>query len=361
MNYYPLIRPLLFCLKAEDAHHAAILALRLNLLPKQKCVDDPALHMTIGGLTFKNPVGMAAGFDKNADAIKGLFSQGFGFVETGTVTPKPQGGNAKPRLFRLSEDNAVINRMGFNNKGLPHYKAQLEKWQQNKPEQFAGVLGANIGRNKESPNDASDYTTMLEGVYGLSDYITVNISSPNTPGLRDMQKFDILNGFLKNVMEKRNQLAKTHGKIIPVFVKIAPDIDATEQESIAQAVVANALDGLFIGNTSVGLRNTLKNTSLANEQGGLSGAPIFAFSTAVLKNMHQLTKGRVPLIGAGGIGSAEEAYAKIRAGASLVQVYSMLIYKGFSLIPTINTGLLALLKKDGLSRLADAVGVDAGK
>jgi dihydroorotate dehydrogenase len=356
VKYYALLKPLLLRVPEETAHLMAIDALRYRMLPTVK-LHDPRLSMTLGGLNFPNPIGMAAGFDKDAEVIGGLFSQGFGFVETGTVTPKAQAGNDKPRLFRLKADEAIINRMGFNNKGLKHYAKQLEKWKRRKPKGFQGILGANIGRNKESPNDASDYLTMLDGIYGLSDYITINISSPNTPGLREMQKDTFLDGFLGQIMARRGELAAQKG-LVPIFLKIAPDVSRAELESIGSAALKHGLDALIIGNTSVGLRERLQDKKRAEESGGLSGRPLMDLSTSVLAIMYRFTKGKLPLIGVGGISSAEDAYRKIGSGASLIQIYSALIYQGFSTAKDIHDGLGALLERDGLTHLKDAVGKD---
>lgn len=352
MGIYPLLRPLLFTLPPETAHNFTIWTLAKGLIPPQPAIYDSRLHVSLGDLQFDNPVGMAPGFDKNAEVITPLFSQGFGFVEVGTVTPRPQDGNPKPRLFRLTEDEAVINRMGFNNKGAAIFTRNVV----NRPEK--GIVGINIGKNKSTQDAASDYLILLEKFYTFGDYITVNISSPNTPGLRALQEETALASLLESLLEKRKELIKQHRKTVPIFLKIAPDTTAEQRRSIAKLALSYKLDALIISNTTIGERHALKSAH-ANETGGLSGKPLFAFSTAILKEMYQLTNGKIPLIGVGGISSAEDAYAKIRAGATLIQFYSALVYQGFGLVTDIKKGLCTLLERDGFSHIRDAVGIDA--
>ena len=296
---------------------------------------------------------MAPGFDKNAEVINALSQQGFGYVEAGTVTPLAQDGNPSPRLFRLEEDEAVINRMGFNNKGADAFAYNLSKRKNN-----GTIIGVNIGKNKTTQDATSDYVQLLEKFYLSSDYITVNISSPNTPGLRALQQEDALNQLLETLMKKRKSMQEKHKKATPVFVKIAPDITPSEQKNIAATALKNHIDGLIISNTTIGERHALKSQH-ANETGGLSGKPLMHISTDVLREIYRLTEGKLPLIGVGGISSAEDAYAKIKAGASLVQIYSAFVYKGFSLVTEINQGLCRLLEKDGYSHLKEAIGVEA--
>ncbi len=353
MNWYRYIRPLVFCLDAELAHKSAVWALKNGLVASSSIHDDARLQMEVAGLTFKNPVGMAAGFDKNAEVINGLASQGFGFVEAGTVTPRAQEGNPKPRLFRLEQDQAVLNRMGFNNDGADIFAKNVQRRKKNDT-----LLGINIGKNKTTEDAVADYLFLLKRFYSLSDYITVNISSPNTPGLRALQQGDALEELLSDLMKARKILQKKHQKNVPLFLKIAPDITASERKSIASVVVKNKIDGLIVSNTTVGERHSL-NSAYAHEAGGLSGKPLFMLSTEILREMYRLTEGKVPLIGVGGIANAEDAYAKIRAGASLVQLYSALVYQGFGLVKEINQGLSYLLERDGFKHLRDAVGVDA--
>ena len=283
-------------------------------------------------------------------------TQGFGYVEAGTVTPKAQPGNPSPRLFRLLEDEALINRMGFNNEGMDAIAQRLEQW---KASGNAGIVGINLGKNKTSPNTPEDYLTLMDRLYGLSDYLAINISSPNTPNLRDMQQDEALQELLTAIMAKKAERKKETGTDIPILVKIAPDIEDAQKETIASTVLEHKVDGLIVGNTTVGLRDSLHNTKLAQEQGGLSGKPLMELSTQVLGDMYRLTKGKLPLIGVGGISSGEDAYAKIRSGASLVQLYTALVYEGFGVVNQINLRLSQLLERDGFASIKDAVGVDS--
>lgn len=351
MDCFKILRPFLYMFSAETAHNMAIFALKNKLVPSSKKASSDLLKVKLFGLQFLSPVGMAAGFDKNGDAIEGLFGQGFGFVEVGTATPKPQSGNAKPRLFRLNEDEAIINRFGFNNKGADYFVQNL------KSAKGSGILGANIGKNKTSESAVDDYLFMMEKVYGFSDYITINISSPNTPGLRDLQNKDELEEFLSEILLRKDKLKAESGKNIPILLKLAPDTDENQRHDISQVLLRQKIDGIIISNTTIGQRDVLKS-AYANETGGLSGKPLFNMSTKMVADMYKLTGGNIPIIGVGGISSAEDAYAKIRAGASLVQVYSALIYQGFKLVQDINEGLINLLQKDGYSNVSEAVGAD---
>jgi dihydroorotate dehydrogenase len=350
MNYYQLVKPLLYRFEPEVAHNLAIFALKHGLLPDAKDKIYPSLVTNLFGVEFPNPVGIAAGFDKNADCINSLINQGFGFVEVGTVTPKPQTGNARPRLFRLQDDEAIINRFGFNNKGADYFADNL------KNRKKSGVVGANIGKNKDSEDAAADYIYLMGRVYQHSDYITVNISSPNTPNLRDLQNKDELDNLLGLLMEKRGELIKTHGKTVPLLLKLAPDTTPKQREEIAEVVVQRQIDGLIISNTTICREGA--SGKYAKEAGGLSGRPVFNISTQMVRDMYRLTGGRLPIVGVGGIFSAEDAYTKIKAGASLVQVYSALIYQGFGLVEEIKSGLAELLKKDGFGQVSEAVGVE---
>jgi len=337
-------------LNPESAHKATIRVLRSGLGPRARAITNPALVTTIADLTLPNPVGLAAGFDKNAEVPDAMLRAGFGFVECGTVTPRPQIGNAKPRLFRLTEDRAVINRMGFNNEGLEAFAARLLR-RQDKP----GIVGANLGANKDSADRVADYVLGLTRLWGLSDYFTVNISSPNTPGLRSLQDDKALSDLLSRVAHARAELAKD-GKDYPIFLKVAPDLVDGEAARIVEQVLTHGLDAIIVSNTTLsrdGLRSKYKD-----EGGGMSGAPLFARSTDVLRDFARASGGRIPLIGVGGISSGEQAYAKIRAGASAVQLYSALVYQGPGLVRDINAYLTDQLKADGYTRLADAVGVD---
>lgn len=345
MDLYSFLRPLFFALPAERAHHLGMAALTSPLMPRQSVTPDACLKQRIWGLDFPHPLGMAAGFDKNAEALDGLARQGFGFVEVGTVTPRAQPGNATPRLFRLAEDRAVINRFGFNNEGLAPFVNRL----QHRPEGV--IVGANIGKNKDSDDAVQDYLLGLRAVAPYADYVTVNISSPNTAGLRDLQQADALQTLLRAVMETRNALPRR----VPLLVKIAPDLDPEPLAALVETALAEGVDGLIVSNTTLARPSSLRSR-WAQETGGLSGAPLFEASTAILREVYRLTNGKLPLIGVGGIGSAQQAYAKIRAGAALVQIYSALVYEGFGLVKRIVDELPELLRRDGFAELSDAVG-----
>lgn len=352
MRFFQLARPFIHAIPPETAHAIAIAALRAGLLPPSPQRLFPELQVNLWGIAFPNPVGMAPGFDKNAECIDGLLAQGFGYVETGTVTPLPQPGNPQPRMFRLKEDEAVINRLGFNNVGLAQYKANLLAAKKH------GVVGVNIGKNKDTQNAVDDYRIGLEALYAHADYVTVNISSPNTAGLRDLQQKDALENLLGELLTLRAELHKQTGMFRPLLLKIAPDLTEADKENIAAVCMEKAIDGLIVSNTTVQRPPNLRGSARA-EAGGLSGKPLFALSTEALRDMYRLTHGKIPLIGVGGIGSAQDAYAKIKAGASLVQLYSALVYQGFGLVERINRGLARLLQKDGLKNIAAAVGADA--
>ncbi len=345
-------------LPEEAAHDLVIRALKRGWVPAQPDCDAPALRQQLWGLSFTSPIGLAAGFDKNAEALQGLARQGFGFLELGTVTPKPQSGNARPRLFRLMEDQAIINRCGFNNVGIEAFLKNFQRWK-NRNIGSPVVLGINIGKNKDTEDAAEDYCALLEKVYAVADYVTVNISSPNTPGLRELQKSNALAELLEKIQNTMESL-HDRGPAPPLLVKIAPDVTAEEQAAIAEVVLQHQVDGLIVGNTTIGHREHLQNTR-ANEQGGLSGKPLFAPSTAVLQQMYRLTQGALPLIGVGGVFTVQEAYQKIRAGASLVQLYTALIYEGFDVVTRINQELVDLLTGDGFTHISEAIGVDAKK
>jgi len=350
---FELARPLLYALPSETAHHVAIAALRGKWLSASPSLRHPELTVTEFGLTFPNPVGLAAGFDKNAVVSDRLFRQGFGFVEVGTLTPKPQEGNPKPRLFRLTEDEAIINRLGFNNNGVPAAVKRLTY--RNKK---AGIVGVNIGKNRDSADAVEDYAECLQAVYGVADYITINISSPNTPGLRALQKRAALENLLTILVASRDAAAAVHGHCVPLLLKLSPDLEMQEKQDIADKAPECGIDGLIVSNTTISRPTNLKSWDAA-EQGGLSGQPLFELSTETLRDFYKLTRGKIPLIGAGGISSAADAYVKIRAGATLVQLYTALIYRGFRVVREIEEGLLTLLKQDGFTHISEAVGVDA--
>jgi dihydroorotate dehydrogenase len=329
-------------LDPETAHRAAILALKATPLPALRR-DDPVLKTAIGGLTLPNPVGLAAGLDKNGEALRGLSRLGFGFVECGSVTPRPQPGNPRPRLFRLSEDRAVINRMGFNNEGLEAFAARLAR----RP---AGVvIGANLGANKDTEDKAADYVAGLNRLKGLADYVTVNVSSPNTPGLRDLQGRAALDDLLGRLAEARA------GDPAPVFLKIAPDLSADGIGLIVEAALDHHIDGLIVSNTTLDRPDSLRSPQ-RGEAGGLSGAPLRSRAMAALRAAAEAASGRLPLIAVGGVDSGAEAYARIRAGAAAVQVYSALVFEGPGLVGRIKRDLAALLRADGFSTADEAVG-----
>lgn len=349
---YALLRPLLFRLDAEAAHGVAIGLLKRGLAPRARTAADPILACELWGRRLASPLGLAAGFDKNAEVVAPLLGLGFGFVEVGSVTPRPQDGNPRPRLFRLAEDRAVINRMGFNNRGLEAAAAELAAFRA-KRAASAGLVGVNLGKNKDSQDAAADYVAGARRLAGFADYLVVNVSSPNTPGLRALQGRDELTGLLAAV---REALAEAPAPP-PLLLKIAPDLTEADRRDIAAVALASGLDGLIVSNTTIarppGLASRWKG-----EAGGLSGRPLFAPSTQLLGEMYRLTEGRLPLIGVGGVDSGATAYAKIRAGASLVQFYSALVYEGPALVERIARELAALLRRDGFGSLGEAVGAD---
>jgi dihydroorotate dehydrogenase len=351
MNSFDCIRPLVHLLPPERAHALGVWALQKSLLPAARFTPSPILAQHILGMPFPHPVGLAAGFDKNAQVTAELHRQGFSFVEAGTVTPLPQEGNPQPRMFRLPCDRAVINRLGFNNDGLEMFAARLAA------RVPSGIVGANIGKNKQAEDAVADYVSGLTRLYPYADYITINISSPNTQGLRALQKREQLTQLLSTLVATRSALCDQHKKRVPLLLKIAPDLDDADLEDIAEVALVQKIDGLIISNTTIKRPRTLKS-GLHGEQGGLSGAPLFAVSTEVLARMYVLTKGAIPLVGVGGISSAEDAYKKIRAGASLVQIYTALVYRGFGLVREIVEGLPPLLAKDGFNNIHDAIGAD---
>src|ERR1700761_1641277 len=338
--------PLLRRLPPERAHELTIRGLAAGAAPRQVAPDDPILAMRLRDLAFPNPVGLAAGFDKNAEVPDPMLRWGFGLVEIGTVTPRPQVGNPKPRLFRLTQDQAVINRMGFNNQGLDAVAARLARRQRR------GVLGANLGKNRDSADAAADYCRGVAALGPYADYLVINVSSPNTPGLRDLQRRSEVSVLIGAVTAARDRLA---GGRPPVLLKIAPDLTRQEQEDIAEVALNSAIDGLIIANTTIARPAELRSPD-APEPGGLSVAPLFQPSTRLLAEMYRLTRGALPLIGVGGIGSGADAYAKIRAGASLIQLYSALTYQGPALVGRIKRELADLLRRDGFGSVAEAVG-----
>jgi dihydroorotate dehydrogenase len=343
MALYPLIRPLAFALDAERAHRLTIRALKL-LPAGAPASADPVLAVQVAGLDFPNPVGLAAGFDKDGEVFREMLGLGFGFVEVGTVTPVAQKGNPRPRLFRLAEDRAVINRLGFNNQGQAAALARLGK-----RDRRAGLVGVNIGVNKDSADRIADYAAGVRSMLGVADYLSVNISSPNTPGLRGLQDKGALDELLAAVIEAR-------GAGPPVFLKVAPDLDAQGIDDIAAVAIARGVDALIVANTTVS-RPSLKSRH-RNEAGGLSGAPLKALALARLRDFRRATGGALPLIAAGGIENGVDAFDRIRAGASLVQLYTALVYQGPGVAGAITSELKRLLALEGFARLTDAVGTE---
>jgi dihydroorotate dehydrogenase len=353
-NFYPLIRPALRLLPAETAHELSVYALEIGggrLLGAAAAhhPDPPILAQRLWGLDFLNPVGLAAGYDKDARVPDAVLRLGFGFAEVGTVTPRPQQGNPKPRLFRLEQDRAIVNRMGFNSGGLNAVVDRLSRRVRK------GIVGVNLGKNRDN-DAAADYAEGIRRTARLADYLAINVSSPNTPGLRDLQAGETLGALLRRLMKVREET----GSSIPLLVKIAPDLTQEERRDIARVALESGIDGLIVSNTTVGRPPGLVGRH-ANEAGGLSGRPLFVPSTALLADMYRLTEGRVLLIGVGGIATAADAYAKIRAGASLVQLYTALVFDGPELVRRIKSGLAALLRGDGFASVAEAVGSAAGR
>jgi dihydroorotate dehydrogenase len=341
MSLYSLLRPLAFSLEAETAHRATIKALKLA--PVRKPPRFPkSLEVEVAGLTFPSPVGLAAGFDKDAEVPDAMLGLGFGFVEVGTLTPKPQSGNPRPRLFRLEEDAAVINRMGFNNGGQ---EAALQRLGKRKRR---GIVGVNIGANKDSADRIADYAIGVRAMSGIADYLTINISSPNTPGLRQLQD----EGALRALLSAIGGIRAADGP--PVFLKVAPDLGRGEPDQIARIAVEHELDGIIVANTTV-TRPSL-NSRHRTQAGGLSGAPLKSLAAEALRSFRAASGGRMPLIAAGGIASAEDAWERIRAGASLVQLYSALVYEGPRIARRIASGLASRLSEAGYSSIAEAVG-----
>lgn len=340
---------LLRSLPAERAHVTTVKLLRAGFGPKSGVITSDLLKTNVGGLDLPNPVGLAAGFDKDCDVPDAMLGAGFGFVECGTVTPRPQIGNAKPRLFRLVEDEAVINRMGFNNQGLDHFHARLSARQGK-----GGIVGANLGANKDSDDRAADYVTGLTRLWGMADYFTINISSPNTPGLRQLQGADEMEDLLGRLSETRAELTGDDPSV-PMFLKVAPDVDVTQIDRIVEQARTYGMNAIIVSNTTLDRPDSLQSGH-AGEGGGLSGQPLFEKSTHILREFSDAADGSIDLIGVGGIGSGAQAYAKIRAGAKAVQLYSALVYKGPQLVAEICADLEARLKADGFKSVSEAVG-----
>lgn len=347
-----LAQPFLLKLDAERAHELGIEALKTGLVPRQTTPDPDSLRVKLWDLDFPNPLGMAPGFDKSAEVPDALLEAGFGFVEVGTLTPRPQDGNPKPRVFRLKRDHAVINRLGFNNDGHMAARLRLERRRGRK-----GIVGVNVGANKDSEDRAADYVAGITRFADLAGFFTINISSPNTPGLRDLQHDAMLDDLLARCVNARDKEAETHRRRAPLLLKIAPDLDEADLDQLAGAVTKHGMDGVIVSNTTLD-RSGLTETDVARETGGLSGRPLFRRSTIQLARMRQRLPD-MPLIGVGGIESADTAYAKIRAGANLIELYTGLIYGGIALVGEIKTGLARRLAADGFGSVSEALGRDS--
>jgi dihydroorotate dehydrogenase len=344
--------PLLRWLDPEDAHRLAIQGLRL-LPPIRPRPDDPKLAVRAFGLNFPNPVGMAAGFDKSAEVPDALLRLGFGFVEIGSVTPEPQTGNPRPRLFRLERDEAVVNRMGFNNDGADAVLRRLAN-----RTHLAGIVGVNVGANKDSPDRVADYVKLIETFAPVAGYFTVNVSSPNTPGLRNLQQAAALDDLLAKVIDARERVRRNAGDS-PVLLKIAPDLTLNELDDVVHVARSRRVDGMIVGNTTIARSSSLREQSRAQEQGGLSGRPLFRLSTRMVAETYVRAEGAFPLVGVGGIDGGGAALTKIRAGASLIQLYSSLIYKGLGLVDDIKRDLASTLLRTGRDSLSEIIGADA--
>jgi dihydroorotate dehydrogenase len=346
---YDFARPLLFGLDPEWAHELALRALEVGFYPRKPAADDPRLAVAVWGLELPNPVGMAAGFDKDARVVDSLIGMGFGHVEVGTVTPLAQTGNPRPRLFRLVRDRALINRLGFNNAGHGATLARLQR------RAGAGVVGVNVGANRDAPDRAADYVAGVRTFCDAASYVTINVSSPNTPGLRDLQAPAALDDLLARVLGAREELVAAGRPRRPLVVKLAPDIAEAHLEPVVGVLTKRGVDGIAVSNTTLA-RQGLAERALARQAGGLSGHPLFARSTAMLARVHLLTGGRIPLIGVGGVDSGAAAIAKVEAGATLVQLYTGLVYEGPGLIARIKRDLVAYVAREKLSGIAQAVG-----
>ncbi|BET35840.1 MULTISPECIES: quinone-dependent dihydroorotate dehydrogenase [Wolbachia] len=343
--YKMILRNLLFLLPPEIAHFLLIMALKK--MPFKKPIELPeSLNVNFFGNKLRSPVGLAAGFDKNAEVLRPMLSFGFGFIEAGTVTKYPQYGNKKPRIFRLIKDEGIINRLGFNNKGVDYFLKQISETKLDNC-----IFGINIGKNSTSKDQISDYVDLIKIVYGKSNYIVLNISSPNTPNLRDLHNKQELSKLLKSITLTKKSIDSSES--IPIILKISPDIDQQTKENIAELVLEYKIDGLTVSNTTVSRDNLHFHH---NESGGLSGKPLFKLSTELLSDMYKLTKGKILLIGCGGISSGADAYKKIKAGASLVQLYTALIYHGPQVVNKINLELAELIRRDGFSNISEVVG-----
>ncbi|MGH1349946.1 MAG: quinone-dependent dihydroorotate dehydrogenase [Methyloligellaceae bacterium] len=352
LTLFDIAPRMLRLLPPEAAHELTLQLLEKGIYLSQKQPEDPKLAQTIFGMRFPNPLGMAAGFDKDGRVPNQVLDLGFGFTEVGTVTPHPQDGNPKPRLFRLTQDEAILNRMGFNNAGFTALKDRLDNLERK------GVVGINIGANKNSQNPNEDYIEGLQFFSNLADYFTINISSPNTPGLRDLQTPERLHELLSWFMQTRSAMMSGGHPWRPIFVKLAPDLLDHELPVIVDCLVENAVDGIIISNTTIS-RDGVQEGGLAGQAGGISGAPLFEIATHMLAKVYCLTKGRIPLIGVGGIDSGEAAVAKLEAGASLLQIYTGLVYKGPGLVRKIKRYLIDYMEENGLNTISEITGSNA--
>ena len=343
-------RRALFQLDAETAHNLSIEGLKTGLLPACRSAKNPKICQTLHGLTFENPIGLAAGYDKNGEVPDAILRLGFGFSEVGTVTPRPQAGNPKPRIFRVPSHEGVINRLGFNNQGHARVEARLKKRMHRE-----GIVGINIGANKDSEDFVADYEAGIERFYPHASYFTMNISSPNTPGLRNLQAGEALKTLLERTLERAEQQSASLGKSVPIFLKLAPDVSEEEMDEIAPIINGSALNGVIISNTTI-RRDLIEGARNANEAGGLSGKPLFAFATKRLAQMKQRLREDLTLIGVGGVTSTQTAMDKLEAGADLVQVYSGLIYEGPKLAHRIANELPAYLDRVNAAHLGDIIG-----
>jgi len=364
MDFYPLMRPLLFALSPEAAHSLTLAALKTGLMRQKLHLSPEAaqcLHMQVAGLNFTNPFGMAAGFDKNAQVADGVLRLGFGFTEIGTLTPRPQPGNPRPRLFRLVADAAIINRMGFNNQGHDAAYKRLSERLLAGSRVEGGIVGVNIGANKDSADRIADYIAGLRRFYTVADYFTINISSPNTPGLRNLQERPQLRRLLAAARQARAEAEAEYRVCRPIFLKIAPDLSEQALDDIAAEFTAAPLDGLIISNTTISRPPLKAPAAIAAQAGGLSGRPLFGLSTLILAKMRVRLGANVPIIGAGGIDSVETALAKIAAGADLLQLYSGLVYRGAALIPQLAQGLAKACAERGVKHISALRDIDAAQ
>ncbi len=347
---FRLIRPLVFAIEPEMAHRLAVRGVAAAGLMPHRAPADPRLACRVLGLTFPNPVGLAAGFDKNAAVIDATLAAGFGFTEVGTLTPRPQAGNPRPRVFRLPADYAVINRMGFNNDGFDAAERRLRK------RAPSGIAGVNIGANRDSTDRVADYVTGVRRFASLAGYIAINISSPNTPGLRDLQEREAVGELIAAIVEAR----RSAGKAVPILLKLAPDLDDAALEAIAMTAIDNGIEGLIVTNTTIA-RDGIADSKVAAETGGLSGRPLFRRSTAILARLRKLVGRKLVLIGVGGIDSAETAWEKMAAGADLIQVYTGMVYEGFGLPAEITAGLSRRLDRERIASISEIVGSQADR